>query len=303
MPDGLELVADDLLRGVVNGDDADVGKGRARGLDGLTIRAGGHDGVGVAVDDEIDALHVLGQIIGGVGLGALVHAQVREADDDVGTLRLEVGNLRGRAGIELAAVLAGEELQPLDELRVGLGLGLGGLKTEEADLHAALFDDGIGVKDGLSVRAEHVRAQDLELGGLHVLRQLRIAVVELVVANGGHVVAGGIHHGHRVGALVDADIDGALAVVAGIGQNDLGALRLIVGLQGCHGCVQIDCTVHVIRVQDDGLSAQRLRFVGRKRRARQAQDQAQHQQQRKQFLRVLHVVSSVSVLFSGFLLL
>ena len=303
MPDGLELVADDLLRGVVNGDDADVGKGRARGLDGLTIRAGGHDGVGVAVDDEIDALHVLGQIIGGVGLGALVHAQVREADDEVCALRLQVCDLCGRAVIELAAVLAGEELQALNELGVGLGLRLGGLETEEADLHAALFDDGVGIKDGLAVGTEHIGAQNFELGGLHVLRQLGIAVVELVIADGGHVVAGGVHHGHRVGALVDADIDGALTVVAGIGQNDLSALRRIVGLQGCHGRVQIDRTVHVVRVQDDGLAVKRLCLVDCKGRARQAQHQAQHQQQRKQFLRVLHVLSSVSVLFSGFLLL
>ena len=222
---------------------------------------------------------------------------MREADDDVGALLLERGDLRGRAGIELFAVLAGEELQALNELGVGLGLGLGRLETEEADLHAALFDDGVGVKDGLAVGAEHIGAQDLELGGLHVLRQLGIAVVELVVADGGHVVAGGVHHGHRVGALVDADVDGALAVIAGVGQNDLGALGLIVGLQGCHGCVQVDRTVHVVRVQDDGLAVQRLCLVDCKGRARQAQDQAQHQQQRKQFLRVLHVLSSVSVLF------
>ena len=182
MPDGLELVADDLLRGVVNGDDADVGKGRTRGLDGLLVRAGGHDGVGVAVDDEVDALHILGQVIGGVGLGALVHAQMREADDDISTLLLEIRDLRRRAVIELFAVLAGEELQPLDELRVGLGLGLRRLETEEADLHAALFDDGVGVKDGLAVGAEHIGAQDLELGGLHVLRQLGIAVVELATS-------------------------------------------------------------------------------------------------------------------------
>ena len=249
--------------------------------------------MGVAVDDEIDALHVLGQVIGGVRLGALVHTQVREADDDVGALLLERGDLLGRAGIELFAVLAGEELQALNELGVGLGLGLRRLETEEANLHAALFDDGVGVKDGLAVGAEHIGAQNFELGGLHVLRQLGIAVVELVVADGGHVVAGGVHHGHRVGALVDADVDGALAVVAGVGQNDLGALRLIVGLQRCHGRVQVDRTMHVVRVQDDGLAIERLCLAGCKRRARQAQDQAQHQQQRKQFLRVLHVISSI----------
>ena len=293
VPDGLELVADDLLRGVVNGDDADVGKGRARGLDVLAVRAGGDHAVGVAVDDEVYALHVLGQVIGGVGLGALVDAQVREADDEVCALRLQVCDLRGRAGIELFAVLAGEELQPLDELRVGLGLGLRRLEPEEADLHAALFDDGVGIENGLAVGVEHVGAQDLELGSLHVLRQLGIAVVELMVADGGHIVAGGVHHGHRVRALMDADVDGALTVVAGVGQDDLGALGLIVCLQGCHGRIQVDRTVHVVRVQDDGLAGERLCLDSCKCRARQTQDQAQHQQQRKQFLRVLHVISSI----------
>ena len=294
MPDGLELVADDLLRGVVNGDDADVGKGRARGLDGLAVRAGGDHAVGVAVDDEVDALHVLGQVIGGVGLGAAVDAQVGQADDEVCALLLEGFDLRVRAGIELFAVLAREELQALDQLRVGLGLRFGRLETEEADLHAALFDDGVGVIDGLAVGAEHVGTQDLEFGGLHVLRQLRIAVVKLVVAEGDNVIAGRVHHGHRVRALVDADIDGALTVVAGVGKDDLRALRLIVRLQGCHGRVQIDRTVHVVRVQDDGLSVQRLFRSGRKCRAAQAQHKAKHQQQRKQFLHVLHVISSVS---------
>ena len=260
----------------------------------LTVRAGGHDGVGVAVDDEIDALHVLGQIIGGVGLGALVHAQMREADDEVCALRLQVRDLCGHAVIELLAVRSGEELQALNELGVGLGLRLGRLETEEADLHAALFDDGVGVIDGLAVGAEHVGTQDLEFCSLHVLRQLRIAVVKLVVAEGDNVIAGRVHHGHRVRALVDADVDGALTVVAGVGKDDLRALRLIVRLQGCHGRVQIDRTVHVVRVQDDGLSVQRLFRSGRKCRAAQAQHEAKHQQQRKQFLHVLHVISSVS---------
>ena len=293
VPDALELVADDLLRGVVNGDDADVGKSRARGLDVLAVRAGGDHAVGVAVDDEVDALHVLGQVIGGVGLGAAVDAQVGQADDEVCALLLEGFDLRVRAGIELFAVLAREELQALDQLRVGLGLRFGRLETEEADLHAALFDDGVGIENGLAVGAEHVGAQDLELGSLHVLRQLGIAVVELMVADGGHIVAGGIHHRHRVRALVDADVDGALTVVAGVGQDDLGALRLIVCLQGCHGRIQVDRTVHVVRVQDDGLAGERLCLVSCKCRARQTQDQAQHQQQRKQFLRVLHVISSI----------
>ena len=251
-------------------------------------------GVGVAVDDEVDALHVLGQIIGGVGLGALVHAQMREADDEVCALRLQVCDLCGRAVIELLAVRTGEELQALNELGVGLGLRLGRLETEEADLHAALFDDGVGVIDGLAVGTEHVGTQNLELGGLHVLHQLRIAVVKLVVSEGDNVIAGRVHHGHRVRALVDADIDGALTVVAGVGKDDLRALRLIVRLQGCHGRVQIDRTVHVVRVQDDGLSVQRLFRSGRKCRAAQAQHKAKHQQQRKQFLHVLHVISSVS---------
>ena len=79
-----------------------------------------------------------------------------------------------------------------------------------------------------------------------------------MVADGGYIVAGGVHHGHGVGALVDADIDGALAVVAGIHQDDVGAPGLELGLQRSHLGVFGDVAVHVVGVQDDGVAGQIL---------------------------------------------
>ena len=79
-----------------------------------------------------------------------------------------------------------------------------------------------------------------------------------MVADGGYIVAGGIHHGYGVGALVDADIDGALAVVAGIDQDDIGTPSLKLGLQRGHLGVPGDFAVHIIGVQDDGFAGQIL---------------------------------------------
>ena len=284
--DLVEGVALDLLARIVDDDHADIGELRTGGLDGLAVLALSHHTVGVTVDDEVDTFGRIVEVIGGIGLGRIIHTEVGKRDDDI--VILERFKLLFGDCLEV-----GVELETLDERGVGLGLRFGRLETEEADLHAALLDDGVGIENGLAVGVEHVGAQNFELGGLHVLRQLGIAVVELMVADGGHIVAGGVHHRHRVRALMDADVDGALTVVAGVGQNDLGALGLIVGLQGCHGRIQVDRTVHVVRVQDDGLAGERLCLVSCKCRARQTQDQAQHQQQRKQFLRVLHVISSI----------
>ena len=220
-----EGVALDLLGGVVDDDHADVGKRGTGGLNGLALLALGHHGVGVTVDDEVNALDGGVEIGGAIGSRLSVDAQMRKADDNVCILER-----RDLIGGSLGEGVTGRKGQALDERGVGLGLGLGGLHAEEADLHAALFDDGVGVIDGLAVGTEHVGTQNLELGGLHVLHQLRIAVVKLVVAEGDNVIAGRVHHGHRVRALVDADIDGALTVVAGVGKDDLRALRLIVRL-------------------------------------------------------------------------
>ena len=82
-----------------------------------------------------------------------------------------------------------------------------------------------------------------------------------MVAEGDDVVARGIHHRDRISALGGADIGRALAEVAGVDEDDLGALGLIVGLELCDVGIALDRTVHVIRMQNDSLARHR-RFFG-----------------------------------------
>ena len=248
-----EGVALDLLGGVVDDDHADVGKRGTGGLNGLALLALGHHGVGVTVDDEVNALDGGIEISGAIGSGLSVDAQMRKADDNVCVLER-----RDLIGGSLGEGVTGRKGQTLDERRVGLGLGLGGLHAEEADLHTGLGGVGVvRIEDGGAILIEDVRADDLELGLAHVFLELGVAVVELVVAEGDDIVAGGIHHRDRISALGDTDIGLALAVVAGVDENDLGALGLIVGLELCDVGIAIDRTMHIIGVQNDSLARHR----------------------------------------------
>ena len=256
--DLVEGVALDLLGGVVDDDHADVGKRGTGGLNGLALLALGHHGVGVTVDDEVNALDGGIEIGRAIGSGLSVDAQMRKADDNVGILER-----RDLIGGSLGEGVTGRKGQALDERGVGLGLGLGGLHAEEADLHAGLGGAGVvRVEDGGAILIEDVRADDLELGLAHVFLELGVAVVELVVAEGDDIVAGGIHHRDRISALGDTDIGLALAVVAGIDENDLGALGLIVGLELGDVGIAIDRTMHIIGVQNDSLARHRCFGLG-----------------------------------------
>ena len=255
--DLIEGVALDLLARVVDDDDADVSELRAGGLDGLAVLALGHHGVGVTIDNEVDALDGSVQIGGAIGLGLGAHTQMGNADDDIVILeRLDlVGGSLGEGVIRRKG-------QALDLAGMRLGLGLGRLHAEEADLHAGLGGVSVvRVEDGRAVFIKNVGTENLKVRLGHVLLELCVTVVELMVAEGDDVVANGIHHRHSVRALTDADISRALAVVAGVDENDLGALGLIVGLELCDVGIALDRTVHVIRMQNDGLARHR-RFFG-----------------------------------------
>ena len=174
-----------LLGLVVDQQHAHIGQLRARGLNGQLIVgvvdisgvsllvhaglelliAGQHHGMGVSVDDEVNIGHVFQQVIGGIGLRAAVHTQVGQADHRIRAPGLQRIHLGLGGGVHL---LPGQEGQALDQGGVGLGLCLGSLQTEEADLHAALFDDGVFSKNGRAVLAD-VGAQHLEVCLGHVL--------------------------------------------------------------------------------------------------------------------------------------
>ena len=211
----------------------------------------------MTVDDEVNALDGSVEIGGAIGSRLSIDAQMRKADDNIGVLER-----RDLIGGSLGEGVTGRKGQALDERGVGLGLGLGGLHAEEADLHTGLGGVGVvRIEDGGTVLIEDVRADDLELGLAHVFLELGIAVVELVVAEGDDIVAGGIHHRDRISALGGADIGRALAVVARINEDDLGALGLIVGLELCDVGIAFNRAVHIVCVQDHGLARHR-RFFG-----------------------------------------
>ena len=133
---------------------------------------------------------------------------------------------------------------------MGLGGGLRGVQAEEADLHAALLDDGVGAEGG-GILIIEVGGQDGELGLLFQGLQVGIAIVELMVAGGGQVIAHQIHQLDGGSALGDTDGGLALAEVTGIHHDDVGAGSLEHSLEGGHLGIAIHGTVDVVGVEDD----------------------------------------------------
>ena len=181
--------------------------------------------------------------------GLIVHTQVGQADDEV--------CVRERVDLRLGALVQialGEELDALDQGGVDLGLGLGRLHAEEADLHAGLGGvEVMTVINGLAV-LQHVRAKDLAGELAEVFLHLGKAKVKLVVAEGNDIIAHGIHHGDGVRALGGADVGRALAEVTGVDENDLSALALQLALERGDVGIALQRAVHVVRVQDHGLA-------------------------------------------------
>ena len=237
----IQEVIHDLLGGIVNDDHADIGKSRTGGLDGC-FRRGLHHGMGVAVNDHVNTGGVIQHIIRGIGFGRRIHAQVGQADNHIGAGSFQRVYLRLCAVIQ---VLACPEGQALNQRRIGLGLCLGRLHTEEADLYAALFNDGVGLKDGRTA-LQHIGTDDLKGRFIGVGLELFPAIVELMVADGRHIVADSVHHVEGILALCDAHIGCALGVVTGISQNDLCAFALVLIAQRSHIGIPFNGTVDII---------------------------------------------------------
>ena len=75
---------------VINDNNTDVCKLRAGGLDGLAVFTGGHNRVGVAVYDKVDAGDLFIEVDGAIAVGCRlgINAQVADADDKVSLLLL-----------------------------------------------------------------------------------------------------------------------------------------------------------------------------------------------------------------------
>ena len=212
----------------------------------------------MAVDEQVDAGDLLQQVDGAVARGLIVDAQMAQADDVVALVGLQGLHLLLGA---VEHLLGGQEGHALDLGGVGLGGGLGGVQAEHADLHAVLGGKGHVVLEGHLAIVEHVGGHDGILGALRQLLQVLVAVVELMVAQRGHVIAHQVHQLHGGGALADADGGVALDVVARVHQQDVSALLLVALLQSRHLGVPGNAAVHVVGVEDDDSTLQ-LRLSG-----------------------------------------
>ena len=202
--------------------------------------------MGVAVNDEIQPGDLFIQVIGAIRNGGFVHAEVSKADNHVCAGCLERVDLRLRVLPDGRLGRIGQEGQTLDERRIGLCLRLGRLHAEEADLDAALFDDLVCLEDGLVLRIKHIGAENREFRLLHVFLKLRIAIVKLVVAEADHVIAGQVHQLHSIRALAQGDGRVALAEIARVGQNDVGAGLFKLCLERGHIGISQNLAVHVV---------------------------------------------------------
>ena len=213
--------------------------------------------MGVAVDEGVEADGVLDDLAAGVGGGRTVHAQVAQADDEVGVEPCLVDGLLDGVVEGLAVVAA---VDAVEVGRGGLGDGLGGGHTDEGQDAAAaeeVLDGGQHVFAGAQIL--EVAADVGEVGLL--VDDLHDAVHAVVmVAEGGQVVAGRVHQLDDGSALVHGAVGGALDVVAGVHQQDVHVGVLVALLQSLDGSVGqlggfvVDVGVHVIGVQDgDGV--------------------------------------------------
>ena len=243
--DGLALVIDDH--------DAHVFELGAGGLDGLPVLPRGHDGVAVAVQQQIRAGDFAPQVGGPVAvlLAFHINAQMRQADDHIRVFQVVDGFLGG-----FIQLFKGGKGNHIDQTGVDLGDGFRRVDAEETDLQSAGGGDHLGGgQNGFSgfvqrdVGADH---GEIRLG--QILHQLFIAVVKFMIAQGDHVVTRGVHHFDGAFTLACADIDGALGEVAYVRQDHRGPETLETVTETGNIGIAVQLPVNVVGMQENGLS-------------------------------------------------
>ena len=268
-------VADELAVDLAVGADgqlAEVVQLRARGgendvlavlaLDDL-LRDGA---VGMAVEHGVQAGGVGDDVRGAPRLGGLVDTEVCDGHDVVGAVLLRGVNGLLHGVVQVLTVVAlGEGIDVVAVLVLevggrGLHEALRGADADDGDLLAAEGLDGIGLHtvDGGAVQSGKVAGQVLILCGRDDgVEQLIHAVVKLMVAERGIVIAGGIHDLDD-GFAVRQGGDGlALDGVARIDQQAVRGLEVVAvpgdllirqrgGFAGAAG----DVRVNIVGVED-----------------------------------------------------
>ena len=271
---------------IVNDNHADIGEFGAGGLYRLPVFARRHNGMGVSVQNQINALRMLVQVHASVSVrgGLRVHAQMRQRNDKVRAFAAQCVDLRPCARIKRRFIAAdvGHKLNPLNQARIHFCLCFRRLHTEKAD-----FQAGVRVlihpcwrQDRLSVPV-HIRADNGKFRRLQIVHELFIAEIKLMVSKRRHVIARRVHHGYGVRAFGQADRGIALAEVSRVCQNHVRAFVLELRPQGRDIGVAHDLPVYVVGVQDHRFAGIISRHAGaRVRRIVRQSPRAQGKRQR-----------------------
>ena len=257
--------------GAVGGDGqaADVGQlgagGGQQDLLALFIlyHIAGDDRMGMAVQHGVDAAGIHDDLGRGPGAAVGLNAQMRHRDDIFGAFA--PGGVHGalHGGVQL---FAGLILHKAVDVFAGIvleigggggGNGLGGGNAHKGDLGAVDLLDHIGLQHGVAVGVHKVGADIIEVGGFGQGQELLHAVVELMVAGGGNVVAQLVHDLDDVRALGKGADGVALNGVAVIHQQDAaarGGQAVLHGRQTGIAQAVLDAAVGVVGVQDDDIT-------------------------------------------------
>ena len=206
-----------------------------------------HFGVGMAVDEGVQTGGVGDHFSRSPGAGGGIDTQVAQGDDVIGAGSLGIFNGGLHIGIQSLAIRAAGD--PIDVVAVvilevlGGGLGEG---FRRGDAHKGYFH-AVGQRTNHIRRQHEITASAVCIHMIEVAGDIRNApivlhighsqcalhaVVELMVAQRGHVIAGCGHQTHNGGALIHSAVSGALDMVTGIHQQHIVALFDLVLLQG-----------------------------------------------------------------------
>ena len=201
----------------------------------------------MAVDEGVQTGGVGDHFSRSPGAGGGIDTQVAQGDDVIGTVSLGLVNGGLHIGIQGFAIhAAGDPVDIvavfiLEVFRGGLGEGF-----RRGDAHKGYFH-AVGQRTNHIRRQYEITASAVGIHTIEVAGDIRNApivlaighsqcalhaVVELMVAQRGHVIAGCGHQTHNGGALIHSAVSGALDMVTGVHQQHIVALFDLVLLQG-----------------------------------------------------------------------
>ena len=190
--------------------------------DGVAVEIGVADGrievaMGVATEDKVDAprasdeLHIVNEVFN-------LPTEVAEADDDITTLTPT------QDGYDTVGLSDGVEITDAFAVFFGNQSLERRADTEDSDTEALATNDGVGTDGILQAGGADivVTADGGEGGHLEKAEHVVLTEVELVVADGGGVVAHGVHQTYLCLALEEVIIERTLGVVAAVEKEQVG---------------------------------------------------------------------------------